>query len=324
MTLQDFFIKYFEKYAEMGFDEFKNYLKDNDYLKKSSDSIPKDWVVTSKYMKQDGTIIDKNAEELAEQIIDEIGCDYLTWDEAIGKSQLKPEVFEETVKKLKYWNQEKNEYTEKGKRNGIKYNLLSDPVIFNIKDAAGENDIDDVYLIQWFGPFKDVDECDIWLKEKSISEKEYNFYYAAGKKPNKHNKSYYLGVCVQDLVTNRLKAPTDPVTRDFRDTSSKEIWIGRFANKHYRSNCKENKDKVENVETALIYGFMQKNAYEIGKDPDMLLNIRKTSNAPSFPFFVANQWYYKDFELRIQKRGDCPKLIPEIMFYNSEENLKTW
>lgn len=335
MNLESFFNNYMDDYSNphsgMMFVDFCDFLRAKKILKGNAKKIiPSDIIIKKCFMKKDtDVVIEENVNDFQKYILGMLKSKenpLWTWNGAINKVELKETVFCEMLENLGYYDSENDEYTQKGKNNGILYNLLTNKVLDTIvKNVGVFDDINDVFFIQWVGPFSSVEECNEWENEHSISNKEFNFYFGCGKQANKHKQSFYIGKSERNFITSRISQETDPITRDFRENADKEIWIGRFSDKELRSDKSEevrkrNHKAVENAEWALIYGFKKKNPNLF----NALLNDKKTKNPPKTYITIINQWYKKNsFEFWQRKNKNiCSGLLPDIILYNGEDYTK--
>jgi hypothetical protein len=198
--------------------------------------------------------------------------------------------------------------------------LFNKKAIELIVDSANDlKNIDNVFLIQWVGPFSSIQSCKDWEKTYSISDFEYNFYFGSGYPDKCKNKRYYIGKSEQKNVMNRV-AGDDPVNTLFRKHSEIELWIGRFSKRSYRTFLKDEKNInhkfVENAEWALVHGFLRKNP----NLEDKLQNDKKRTKPKDY-CCVVNQWYKKDMT-RYKKRIKTAMYMPElILHYNDEDDV---
>lgn len=330
MTLRTFFDEHLEAYSDpdwgMSFDDFCEFLRDNKILKGSAKTsiVPTAETVAGHFMDGD-SVVDKNADEFEEKILALLKNPehrYYHWLGAIGRTGLNDGVFRDTMRDLGFWDEDEDIYTEKGKKNGIEYGLLTDKILEKVVNEAGYfYDINDVYLIQWVGPFASVEECKSWEKSHSISKKEFNFYYGCGKKSKEHKEAFYIGKSERDFIAQRISQESNPIRKDFRENADKEIWIGRFSDRKLRSSQteeirKQNHLAVECAEWALIHGFMTKN-------PDKrLLNDKKTVRSPKKYVSVINQFYKKtDFEI-YKHKIKITQYLPDVILYDSRSIVK--
>jgi len=323
MKLKAFFERYLkDEYShpenQKAYEDFLCFLREDGYLQKKRRDLK-----ASKYSIEEGFLTDGRSEvrsgaeeNFKKDILNWIKEDcFYTWKNAIQKSRLNLEIFKEALKKSRVWASGQNRLCEKY----CKFGLFREKAIELIVDAANDvKNIDNVFLIQWVGPFSSVEMCESWEKKNSISNYEYNFYFAAGIPRNCKSERYYIGKSEQKNVTSRIKDPKDPVT-EVKDRL-KELWIGRFSQKSHRifleSEKGINHKFVENAEWALIYGFKQQNH-------DKKLINRKKITKPKNYCCIVNQWYDQKNMNRRTRRSEATKCMPGlILHYNDEDDVR--
>lgn len=327
MKLEIFFKKNMESdYSyfrnKRNYQDFVSLLRKEGYLNKKCRDLK-----ASKYSIDEGFLTDgrcevrSGAEErFKRDILSWIKeIELYTWNNAIQESRLYPEIFEKALKLSSVWNSSSNQLSKKH----TKYGLFKKNAIKKIVDAANRlKNIDNVFFIQWVGPFYSVAACRKWEKKYSISDYEYNFYFGKGMVRNCSRERYYIGKSEQRNVSNRVKDPTDPITKDFQKKDDIELWIGRFSKRAYRSFTEDEKisnhEYVENAEWALVHGFLCQNP-ELEK---YLKNDRKKTK-PKECCCVVNQWHNQKDLKRVLRRSDLVKLMPGlILHYHNEEEVR--
>lgn len=323
--------EFFEKYIKAGyvdpankkaFQDFISLLRGEGYLnKRCKDLKASKYSVEQFLLTESRCEVRSGAEErFKKEILSWIkDIELYTWKNAIQESRLYPEIFEKALKSSSVWNSSSNQLSKKYS----KYGLFKKNAIKKIVDAANSlKNIDNVFFIQWVGPFYSVADCRKWEKKYSISDYEYNFYFGKGMVRNCSRERYYIGKSEQRNVSNRVKDPTDPITKDFQKKDDIELWIGRFSKRTYRSFTEDEKNSnheyVENAEWALVHGFLCQNP-ELEK---YLKNDRKKTKPKEY-CCVVNQWHNKKDMRRVLRRSDFVKLMPGlILHYCNEENVR--
>ncbi|MBR0032083.1 MAG: hypothetical protein IJP61_07335 [Treponema sp.] len=314
ISLKDFFSNIkcdSELIEEMSFGNFKDFLLKNDLISDEESLIKEEEIDELKVKIED--------------MLESSGTHYYTWKSAVKKTELKRGIFYDTMIDLGFYDEDKDCYTERGKKTGIEYGLLTDKILDIIEDKAGKfYNINDVFLIQWFGPFESIDKCQKWENNFGISKSEFNFYFAFGKIKGKREKKlsrFYIGISEQDFISNRISSITDPVTRDFLDNYEKKIWIGRFSDKKLRyknksANKKKRHNHIDIVEWGLIFGFQKANPYKT------LQNEKKTANPPKRHICIVNQFFNKDSFKILRRKTNIAKYIPDVILYGGDECIK--
>lgn len=172
-------------------------------------------------------------------------------------------------------------------------------------------DINHVYLLQWFGPFQEKDECKEWLKKNNADEKEFYFYIIIGKEKFQRKFSFYCGISEQDQIYKRWNK--EHVLNSF--VRDKEIWIARFSDNRLRNVPKEDVHNiVELVEHALIYYMSNKMNMDC-----YVSNEKKTMSIPKESIFIINQWYNKNTNDNFIRRiSIAPKSFPDVITFDNE------
>ena len=326
MKLEFFFKKYMESdyshpQSKRKYQDFVCLLREEGYLNKKCKDLR-----ASKYSIDEGFLtagrceVRSGAEERFKKDIlswiKETGL--YTWKNAIQESRLNPQIFEKSLKKSSVWASRQNRLSEMY----CTYGLFNERAIKLIVDTASKlKNVDNVFLIQWIGPFNSIESCKNWEKKHSISDFEYNFYFCSGFPDNCKHKRYYIGKSEQKNVMDRV-AGNDPVNTDFRKHSDIELWIGRFSKRNYRTFFKDEKninhEFVEIAEWTLVHGFLCKNP----QLNDYLMNDKKRSTPKDY-CCVVNQWYNKKDMQRVLRRSGTARLMPGlILHYCDEEDVR--
>ena len=116
-------------------------------------------------------------------------------------------------------------------------------------------DVNVVCMLQWFGPFNDVDDCRQWTQTHNVKAREFNFYIVWGKKPGRGVRHYtlYCGITEQKNICDRFKEK-----HPANNLIVKEIWLARFSNAKLRKLTPDGRLKqgmrqyIECVEHGLI------------------------------------------------------------------------
>ena len=308
MTLKYFFENYLTEYAEMGYENFIQFLRDWEYINLTNLRPKRD----NSFMDDRGSVINPRAKNFAEELKNELREYYFTWKQAINETQLRN--LEQLLTDLEYYLPEERVYTEKGINAGIEYNLLTKKIINKARNEVLQiDDIDDVFFIQWIGPFSSVDECMHCENNCSIQNCEFNFYYISGIPPRKQKRDFYIGISERGYVYERWQTDTNHVIHTFR---KKEIWIGRFSSDKIRTVINK-RPYIEIVEWLLIYAFQNKNGNE------HLKNSRKLKVPPRYGCII-NQWFKTDLSIykRKRKKKHCPSHMPDVFYFFGDDNVK--
>lgn len=187
-------------------------------------------------------------------------------------------------------------------------------------------DVNVVCMLQWFGPFESIADCEQWSKTHS-EEREFNFYIVWGKKHGKgvRHHTLYCGKTEQKKTDDRFKDVSHPT----QTLAVKEIWLARFSGSKLRQLAPDGKLKrgmhqyIECVEHGLINYFTQLKCIK-GIDFD-IENEKKTKSQPKQSLCIVNQWYDRcQATNKINKRHDVPKILPDVIYYDRNEDNGLW
>lgn len=178
-------------------------------------------------------------------------------------------------------------------------------------------DINNVCMLQWFGPFKDKKECQDWVKLES-EEKEFNFYMLCGKETGQgiRKDSFYCGITRQRFL-NRF----DDINHPTNTFKIEEIWIARFSDKKLRKLTSDNKypknisELIESVEWALIHFLEVTHPSQF-----FLYNEKKKKTPPKDSIAIINQWYnHNSFINKVNMRYKVQKWMPDVILFDKNE-----
>lgn len=186
-----------------------------------------------------------------------------------------------------------------------------------------------VCMLQWFGPFKDREQCrnQILDKDKAgASLKEFNFYLICGKEPQSGVKkeSFYCGITRQKQVFKRFEDPEHPSN----NLHVSEIRIARFSEERLRRLTPEGKIKtkinkiIEEVEHGLINYLSQ--LEELGMIYFRIKNDKKTKSQPKDSMCIINQWYDIHRNNKINQTSRAQKWLSDVIYYDKYEGTGMW
>jgi hypothetical protein len=162
------------------------------------------------------------------------------------------------------------------------------------------NDIDKIFIIQWIGPFLNLDDLKKWEKDSLIAN-EFCLYLLSGKEYRKRYTSLYCGKTEMKTLSSRFKNHKKYELIKDRDLN---IWVGRFS--FNKNAISENIDIVE----TLIISHWQPN-----------LNEKKKAYYPGLAICVLNSWYKKDSITRYQNRIHPVQQLDDVIFYDINSNI---
>ncbi|MBQ7892546.1 MAG: hypothetical protein IJ321_01230 [Alistipes sp.] len=157
--------------------------------------------------------------------------------------------------------------------------------------------MDNVFVIKWVGPFKEIEDLRKWEKENTIPH-QCNFYIITGKEKGKHNYSEYCGITDNQngYIYCRFYDKGHHVYKLIRD---RNIWIGYIDNKN-----KYTRNDIELCETMLISHWQP------------IQNIKKKSYYPSQPVVIINRWFDLSQQCRIKSLYHVQKSLSDVIIYD--------
>jgi len=162
------------------------------------------------------------------------------------------------------------------------------------------NDFDRIFMVQWIGPFCNLDELRKWERETPIST-EFCLYLFSGKEFNKKSNSLYCGKSESGSISTRFKNHSKYELVKDRDFN---LWIGRFSNK--KAAKPENIDTIE----TLIISHWQPN-----------LNEKKKAYYPGLAICIINSWHKKDLKTTYKNRIYPVQQLDDVIFYDINTNI---
>lgn len=173
-------------------------------------------------------------------------------------------------------------------------------------------DITKTFTIQWVGPFKNLQEMKIYLKDETTCQNSlFNFYYFSGNKKGKGcsiSRVYaYLGIHKKaDGIEQRLNNWHSHY-KDFHENDNMRIWIGAFGNVN-----DQNEENIEDAETLFIstYGnnFLTENKKKVKA------NIQKS-------ICIINLFYKTTEEPWLRKPADIT-FMDDVLIHETEDKIK--
>jgi len=162
------------------------------------------------------------------------------------------------------------------------------------------DDFDRIFMIEWIGPFYNVEELRKWERETPNSNM-FCLYLFSGKESHKKFNSLYCGKSEIGSISTRFKNHSKYELVKDRDFN---LWVGRFSDK--KAAKSENIDTVE----TLIISHWQPN-----------LNEKKKAYYPGLAICIINSWYKKDIETRYQNRIYPVQQLDDVIFYDIKTNI---
>lgn len=162
------------------------------------------------------------------------------------------------------------------------------------------NDINNVFLIQWCGPFFSVEDLKDWeLKNQSCKKR--NLYILTGKEYNRRKTSYYCGMSEQNPLYKRFEnhKKYNKIQHDLN------IWIGCFS-------CQEQAthENISIVETMIISYWQPE------------LNEKKKKYYPNQCICLINRWHNINQSLRSRRKYPA-QYLDDVLIYDNDSG-KIW
>ena len=152
------------------------------------------------------------------------------------------------------------------------------------------------FVINWVGPFFDINELTVWEKENEQDE-IYNFYIVTGKLKGKKTITKYCGITDNQngYIYSRFYDKKHKVHELLRETN---IWIGYISD---NNNIIDRAD-LELCETMIISYWQPEE------------NIKKKAYYPSESVSLVNRWFDLNNNLRTNMIYPAQKLSDVIVY----------
>ncbi len=165
-----------------------------------------------------------------------------------------------------------------------------------------------IYLIQWYGPFKSKED----LKEWEIKQRErFYLYLFQGKRKQKQKFCYYCGSTYDrknshSLVYKRLSDKNHhihPFEEERGETIS--IWVGTIANRNH----------PKKKEVLLCEKMLTSEMSQLEIEDDAVENLTNTL-PPKENVYIISEWYNPEYyEHRPKSKVYIPNIVPDIISY---------
>ena len=167
-----------------------------------------------------------------------------------------------------------------------------------------------VFILQWYGPFHDLDSI---RKFESDHGNDTYLYIFRGKKKNAKKYTYYCGQAFKQSAGTRMKNTNHYVKEVIERSDVLDIWVGKFL------NTAPSKDDVNKVENLLI-SFMHQHLIT---PPDEMSN-ETNYYCPQCQIYIINEWYdTRTKEIPVYKRGSLCSLLPDVIAHYPHNETKT-
>ena len=169
-----------------------------------------------------------------------------------------------------------------------------------------------MYLIQWFGPFRSVEELKKWENRKKEEGRRFFLYFFHGKRQKERRTRYYCGMTYrQKSVSSRMKN-RDHHIHDFELREQHLfIWVGTISN--LRVIKEIDVRHCENMLTSYLVQAYQPYDGEI-------VNATNYKAPKDTDIYLVNEWYNwkNEMEFQHRKTGSISQIIPDVLSYYAE------
>lgn len=156
-----------------------------------------------------------------------------------------------------------------------------------------------VYLLEWYGPFNSPQEVLDWEAKKIGDGKTY-LYLFKGKTSAKSRVKYYCGQAFKQSAGKRLTNKNHHINEI---KSELDIWVAKFQNDTPK---KDDVNLVENLVTSVLSQAI------LADDKAMLNRINK--HRPKRIVYLINEWYYPTGDPRMKyQKGSIPCLLHDVL-----------
>lgn len=164
------------------------------------------------------------------------------------------------------------------------------------------NDLNKMFVVQWYGPFETLEQLKYWEKNNNTSF-SFNLYLLTGKEKFQKKYSHYCGITKQQYIFQRLQKNHDKFPLIIRE---RNIWAGRFADPSQVD--RENAELVE----SLIISYWQPQ-----------LNDKKKKYFPRESVGLINKWYNKQQKSLQNRRFPAQSLTDVVLYDKNDEEIWT-
>lgn len=169
-----------------------------------------------------------------------------------------------------------------------------------------EQELKEIYAIEWMGPFDSVDEigCREGTEKCFIYLITGRFYYNGPKGIR------YVGI-TKRFVGDRLK-DKDHQQKQAK-LKDKQFWTGRFSISTYNDlEPKARRDRAERVETLLV-------RYLTNVSKIKMINDKKVYSDPKKPIGIVNRWQKKYVKEGRYNKPSILSKLPDTLLYVDKE-----
>ncbi len=171
-----------------------------------------------------------------------------------------------------------------------------------------------MYLLQWSGPFRSVEELSDWEEQKKKEGERFFLYFLQGKRQKERKTRYYCGMTFkQKSVASRMKNHDHHIHEFELRKKHLYIWVGTISN--MKSPGKDDVSLCEKILTSYLVQAYQTYDGEI-------VNATNYKAPKDTDIYIINEWYYWKNGMECQRRtsGSVSLIIPDVLSYYADGN----
>lgn len=169
-----------------------------------------------------------------------------------------------------------------------------------------------MYLLQWYGPFRSVEDLAKWEERKKGEGTKFYLYFLQGKRQKERKTRYYCGMTFrQNGVASRMKNHDHHIHEFEQRDQYLHIWIGTISN--LRRVEEMDVKHCENILTSYLVQAYQTYDGEI-------VNATNYKAPKDTDIYIINEWYRQKNEVECinHAKGSIPQIMPDIVSYYAE------
>lgn len=160
-----------------------------------------------------------------------------------------------------------------------------------------------VYILNWYGPFQDLDQLKEW--EDREGNDTYLYIFQGKKKNAKKLTTFYCGQAFAQSAGKRMKNKNHHIEEVYDRPDKLKIWVAKFENIVPK---KADVNVVENLFISYMSQCMIEKNEEVANKTALL--------APSCQMYIINEWWDKNSDQVYKyKKGSLLSRIPDVIAY---------
>lgn len=163
------------------------------------------------------------------------------------------------------------------------------------------NEMKQLYVLEWFGPYKSVE--DLWEDGRTS---DCSIYLITGREKYERTIGYikYVGITERDVAI-RLK-DKDHLEKQSK-LLNKKYWSARFS----RTPKTKFRNHVELIETLFVRFLFLQNVH--------IINCKKLKQTPKCPVTVLNRWNTKSQESHRLHKPSVLNVLPDVLMFDGSD-----